>query len=181
MVTRKQWSKEKVKLAMKKPACLQAGFTRQFFDFCQGVPMLRMGDTDLAGCEVLIHFHGYDLFSVLPPEEEGAPFRLSGVFADSTGKVTLKIVENEWFASSETWDVEVVGPRITVREGDRNIALIVRADPPNVLVVERLNMNVGGNWITVQGGVFSITDRQGRTNSFTGGGIYGARTALAII
>lgn len=181
MVTRKQWSKQKVKLARENPACLKAGHARQFFDFCVGRPILKLGETELAGCEVFIHFQGYDLLSVLPPEEEGAPFRLSGVFTDSSGNIALRIKDNEWFASSSAWDVEVVGPRITIREGDRKISLVLRADPPNFLVVEKMNMYIGGSRLAVQEGVFSVTDRCGRTNTMTGGGIYGARVAFVFL
>ncbi|WP_155741826.1 hypothetical protein [Pseudomonas putida] len=180
MVTRKQWSKARVKLAMRSPASLQEGAVRQFFDFCEGTPALKMGETILYGCEVLIHFHGHDLFSVKPPEEEGSPFRLSGIFTDSAGNPTLEIIDNEWIASSSAWDIEVVGPRITIREGERNIALILKAEPPNLLVVEKLNMNLGGYKIAVSGDSFILQDRNGRTNTFVGGSISG-RTALAIL
>lgn len=180
MVTRKQWSKARVKLAMRSPKSLQEGATRQFFDFCEGNPVLKIGETILYGTETFIHFKGLDLLSVLPPEEEGGPFRLSGAFADSTGQVSLVIKENEWFASSSSWDVEVVGPRITIREGERNIALVLRVDPPNLLCIERLNMLIAGCRFTVKGGEFVYVDKNGNASSWVGGASCG-KTAIAFL
>lgn len=57
------------------------------------------------------------MISLLPPEEEGAPIRLSGMFSDVTGATTLKIVDNEFYAGDENWDVEIVGPRIRLLRG----------------------------------------------------------------
>lgn len=180
MVTRKQWSKARVKLAMRSPASLQVGAARQFFDFCEGMPVLKLGDNALFGCEVLIHFHGYDLFTIKPPEEPGAPFRLSGLFTDSEGKVTLEIIDNEWLAHSSSWDVEVVGPRITIREGEKNIALVLKSEPPSYLVVEKLNMNLDGYRISVSGNELRLQNRRGGVNIIKGCAISG-RTALAIM
>lgn len=181
MVTRKQWSKARVKLAMRSPKCLQDGATRQFFDFCEGPPVLKMGETVLYGAETFIHFKGLDLLSVLPPEEDGGPFRISGVFSDSTGQVSLVIEENEWSASSSLWDVEVVGPRITIREGERNITLVLRVDPPNLLCVERLNMYIGGCWFVVNGSEFIYTDHNGKSSAWIGGASWGGKAAIAFL
>lgn len=71
------------------------------------------------------------------------PFLFSGTFSDSEGEVSLRIVDNEWIVGADVWDLVVEGPRITIREALRKVHLVLRVDPPNELVVERLNMAVG--------------------------------------
>ena len=87
---------------------------------------------------------GDAIFSVLPPEEVGSPFRLSGFFADDTGAITLKIEENQWIAGADNWDVEWVGKTVTIRKGHGDIVLVMTTIPPNKLIVEKLNMLVNG-------------------------------------
>lgn len=143
-VTTKQWSKARVKLAMRSPKCKQVGYANEFFDFCDGHPHLTFGGLKAIGCSIPIEVQGYPLFSIEAPEEEGEPFRLSGHFTDANGDVSLVIKDNEWMAGSELWDVEVIGSRITIREGVGRIHLVLRADPPYGLTVEKVDMWLGG-------------------------------------
>ena len=160
-VTTKQWSKARVKLAMRSPKCKQIGFSNEFFDFCNGHPYLKFGGVKMVGCDIPVQVQGYSLFSVEPPEFEGEPFRLSGHFTDANGDVTLVIRDNEWMASSDSWDVEVVGPCITVREGLRKIHLVLRADPPYGLNVEKVDMLLGGYRFMAHGDDLEIQTSQG--------------------
>jgi hypothetical protein len=166
-VTTKMWSKARVKLAMKQPKCKQVGYTRDFFDLCGGHPSLQFGGVLLSNCPTPIEVGGHPLFSVKPPEEEGGPFRLSGLFTDSYGMVSLQIEDNEWRASSKAWDVEVKGPRITIREGKGDIHLVLRADPPQCLVVERLNMSIAGMRFEADGDFLRVHTPNGGTMDFT--------------
>lgn len=142
-VTSRQWSKARVKLAMRSPRCLQDGFTRDYFDFSDQFPALRFGGMLLRNCPTPIQVHGYPLFSIKPSEDPLMPFLFSGTFSDSEGEVSLRIVDNEWIVGADVWDLVVEGPRITIREALRKVHLVLRVDPPNELVVERLNMAVG--------------------------------------
>jgi hypothetical protein len=166
-VTRGFWSKEKIKKAMQQPLCRQQGFTKEVFDFCEGYPSLQFGGVLLSNCPIPIQVGGQPLFKIEKPEQEGSPFRLSGIFCDSNGKVTLRIIENEWIASTNNWDVEVSGGTIIVREAYRKIHLKLTIEPPQKLIVERLDMslnNLGfeanGDFLRVRfpgGGVSEIT------------------------
>lgn len=143
-VTTKQWSKARVKLAMKSPKCKQSGYANEFFDFCEGHPHLKFGGFKVVDCTIPIEVQGYPLFSIEPPEVKGEPFRLSGHFTDANGFVSLVIKDNEWMADARAWDVEVVGGRITIREGIGKVHLVLKADPPFGLIVEKVDMFLGG-------------------------------------
>ena len=100
---------------------------------------------------------GVDLLSFKPPEEPGSPFLLSGLLSDVTRATTLRIVDNEWFAGDENWDVEVVGPVITIRRGLGDIALKIRVMPPHALVIERIDMQCEGYFIKGEGDVLKLS------------------------
>lgn len=150
-VTTKQWSKARVKLAMRSPKCLQVGFTRDYFDFSDQFPALRFGGMLLRNCPTPIQIHGYPLFSIKPSEDPLVPFLFSGTFTDSQGEVSLRIVDNEWMVGADVWDLVVEGPRIMIREAHRKVHLVLRVDPPNELVVERLDMALGAYRLEANG------------------------------
>jgi hypothetical protein len=63
-----------------------------------------------------IRICGDEVFSISGPADLGQPFLLNARFFDQNGQPILDIVENEWRSSSENWDVEVVGPRISIAD-----------------------------------------------------------------
>ena len=176
-ITRKIWSKEKVKKAMADPFCKRQGFSNDFFDFCDRSPVLKFGGVSLKKCPVPIMVGDVPLFKVEKPEATGAPFRLSGTFVDSNGNQSFSIVKNEWMASASNWDVETVGRAITVREGPGNIHLRLVVDLPNTLIVDRLKMSLDGYRFEANSEMLTVTLRDGTSVSFTGLISDGARTA----
>jgi hypothetical protein len=50
------------------------------------------------------------------------------VFTGDLGCTLLHLVENEWVRSLHNWDIEIVGQRLTVRRGRRDISLQLRLD-----------------------------------------------------
>ncbi len=166
-VTTGMWSKSRVKLAMRNPKCLEVGYSREFFDSFQNHPALRFGGVLLKNCQTPIQVGGYPLISIKPPEGPGAPFLFSGTFTDSKGEVTLVIEDNEWKAYTRSWDVQVLGPRITIREGHRKIHLVLKANPPDELVVERLSMLLAGMKFEANGDLLRVTMPNGVQNDFT--------------
>lgn len=166
-VTTKQWSKARVLLAMKSPKCLQIGYTREFWDFCEGFPELHFGGMILKNCPVPIQVQGYPVFSIRRPEIEGEPFLISGTFTDSMGKVSLEVKDNEWIARSDHWDVQVVGPRISIREARGIVKLVLRVDPPHALIVEKLDMRLGQWVFLADGDILSINSLQGGRMQFS--------------
>ncbi|WP_241152099.1 hypothetical protein [Pseudomonas viridiflava] len=80
----------------------------------------------------------------------------------------MKIVNNEFYAGDDNWDVETVGTQIKLRRGPGDIALQIRVSPPHAITVEKINMEFEGwflkgneeilsfsqdgkNWSTLQG------------------------------
>ncbi|MDN3685568.1 hypothetical protein QW180_26425 [Vibrio sinaloensis] len=92
--------------------------------------------------ESLIQIDGESIFFYQKkPECEGAPFRINAYLADRDGaEVLKKITDNEWVTSTSNWDVEVVGPKITIRKALGDITLVLRTEAPHSLIVERLEM-----------------------------------------
>jgi len=161
------WSKEKVLEAMKSPLCKTKGFSKEVFDLGNAHPILQFCGVLLYNCSIPILVHGTPLFQIEKPEEDGSPFLLSGFFSDSKGNVSLKIVSNEWQASSNNWDVEVSGSAITIREAKGDIHLKLVVEPPHKIIVERLNMFLDGMTFQANGNELRVIDSQGNTMNLT--------------
>ncbi len=142
-VTSNFWSKQKVKDAMLKPESLQKGFAGHGFDFGGSSPVINIGGLTFSNCNQIIRVFSRDILRVDPPEAEGGAYRVSAVFFDDEGKGTVTIKENEWIASSSSWDVEVGGGSITVRNKPRNIVMRLNSNPPYGFSIDRLKMNIG--------------------------------------
>jgi hypothetical protein len=138
--TKGMLSRETMAAAAKNPKCKQTGFSRDVFDIGNQHPEIVLGSLTCVNVRCLLRIHGEELLSILPPEFEHGPFRLSAKMANAQGEVVFEIHENEWRIRSDNWDAEQRGPRLIIRNGPRDIALSVRSEPPTRLVVERLNM-----------------------------------------
>ena len=141
-VTRKWWSKDRVKAALASPKCKELGFSWGDFDFGERHPDFRLGGLRLINCPVPLRVIDTDVIRLKEPEQQSAPFRLSATFADSTGKVAFRITDNEWQAYSGAWDMEFTAGRININESYGEQCLILKAEPPNGIAVEKLNMLV---------------------------------------
>lgn len=138
--TRGLLSRETVAKAAASPKAKEVGFSHGPFDLGSDVPEVVLGNIAIRNTPVLIRVDGDELLSVRAPEVEGGPFRLSAYLTDGRGRLQLAIVDNEWQSPTSNWDVSLVGQRITIRSGVRDIALVLRSDPPNRLIVERLKL-----------------------------------------
>ena len=96
----------------------------------------------------VLRYHGEDIIKVFPGDHE-TPGAISALFTDDSGVAVLRLTENIWEGSTSNWDIEVVGPRITVRNRAGSIPLRLRLDPPGVIVVERLDMRIGDSHLLV--------------------------------
>ncbi len=164
LVTKGLLSKETIKQRANHPKCLESGFSFGPFDVGSGVVEIMLGTILARDAKVLIRICGDDVFSIMPSMGTGRPFRINAFFCDSSGTSILSIVENEWRAQSTNWDVEVVGARISIRNGLRRFALVLRAQPPHRLVVERMNMAHKGIEMTCrEGDAFAVTNSRGTT------------------
>jgi hypothetical protein len=142
------WSKEKVKRALENPIGLSKGFSYGDFDIGFEHPEIVLGDIRIANTYNIIEAFGKDLLKIESPEEIRTPFRISAFIYDECGKEIFKIVQNEWQSPSYNWDIEIIGAKITIRHAPKQIILVIRAEPPNRLIFERLNMFYKGGRIT---------------------------------
>lgn len=155
-----------IKEANENPKCLQDGFSRgPFYIGKHESPTIVLGTLTFINTPTLIEAQEEPLLKIEPPEEtEGGPFRLSGAFYDKSGDEIFRIVQNEWRGPVSNWDIEVEGTKITVRRAKRKIALKLRANPPNKLTIERLDMYYKGfQIISKEGQDIRVVDQNGST------------------
>lgn len=87
----------------------------------------------------LLVYHGQELFRV-EPGVNGTPGSISALFFDDLGNPIFRLIENEWVGEPTNWDIEVVGPRLRVRNPNGRVVLALRLEPPGTVVVECLDM-----------------------------------------
>jgi len=133
-------SKETIKLKANNPKCLEQGFSFGPFDLGLTSPEIIFGTLKGKNIGTLIRVYGDEILSIAPPEQEGAPFLINAFLCDREGNVIFAIKNNEWVTPTSNWDVEVVGPRITIRKKLGDILLCLRSEPPHRLIIERLDM-----------------------------------------
>lgn len=112
-VTRRQYSKDKVIQAMQSPKALENGIVSDFFCFSDEFPAIQFGGVKMSECNIPIMVGGESLFEFTLNDGH---FSLTGKFYDSKGNLSLEIIDNEWVCSTKIWDLEIIGPRIIIRE-----------------------------------------------------------------
>ena len=166
-VTKEIWSKEKIKRALASPKCLEKGFSFGAFDIGYEHPQIVLGSTTIIDTYNLIEVFGESLLKIEPPEEIGSPFRISASFYDQFGNKIFRIVQNEWQSYANNWDVEITGARITIRHAPKQIIFVLRVEPPNRLIFEKLNMFYrGGRISATEGGELTISSPDGCSLGF---------------
>ncbi|MFZ6686621.1 hypothetical protein ACO0K0_02600 [Undibacterium sp. SXout11W] len=163
------------------PKCKQQGYSSELFDFGLESMTVNFAGVSFTDCTHLIVVNGSPILSVKPPAETGQPFRLSGQFTDSKGRVTLKIQDNEFSVGSNNWDVDCEGPRITIRRGLGDISLVLKMNPPNELIIERLEMQSQGVFFRGNLDVLEISMDGGKHwSSWSSCSIKGCYTGISI-
>jgi hypothetical protein len=56
----------------------------------------------------------------------------------------FQIEQNEWIGTLDNWDIECIGPVVTIRRGLRRIVLQIRCMPPDGLAIEALDTFYNG-------------------------------------
>jgi hypothetical protein len=168
-VTKGLLSKATVFAAKKKPKAKEAGFAFEAFDVGSTPPTVRFGPMSAKSCNSIITVNDKRVFWVSEPEVSGGPFRLGAVLRNDLGQEILAIEDNVWTARSENWDLEIVGRIMTLRNGPKNIALSIKTNPPNEIIVIRMDMSVDG---------YRMTCDQNKFEFWTPSGIHHSSTAL---
>jgi hypothetical protein len=143
-LTRGRLSEETLIKAAYNPKCLEEGYSHHTFDIGEEAPVVIFGHATFIRTPIILEVFGTPLFQVEAPETTNGPFRISALFFDKTGNRVGRIVRNEWQGLVRNWDIETVGKKITVRYAHKEIALVIRTEPPNKLIVEHLEMYFKG-------------------------------------
>jgi hypothetical protein len=143
-VTRKFWSKEKIRMHNNNPLCIKRGHAIDAFDISTVHPVIRMGPTTWIDTWTILEVMGEQVLVIRPPEESGEPYRLSGKLSDDSARDLLVIEDNEWRASSEQWDCEVEGRTLTIRRKLGTILLELEAMPGIGINIRRINLEFKG-------------------------------------
>ncbi|XPV68025.1 MAG: hypothetical protein ACNI25_12015 [Halarcobacter sp.] len=130
-------SLEKVIKANEKPKCLSDKFAHEYFDFSDNDLDISIAGTHYKNCKNLIQINEKPILSI-QKDENG--ILISGVFYNSLGKKSLKIINNKWDVYIDNWDIECIGNVILIREKLREISLKIKILPPSKLIIEKLNM-----------------------------------------
>ena len=175
-VTKGILSKETILKFKKEPKSLKVGYSKDWLDFhCNVNPHVKLGGSVLYDCTTILQIYGNSLFTIKPPEQKNTPFLLTASFFDTEGNTTLEIIDNEWRAFTDNWDVNVVGKRITIKNIAGDVVLCLKADPPGGIVIEYLSMLFMKRSIKITPDYFSID-----TNKFYGGNFYGGKNGIII-
>jgi hypothetical protein len=149
-VTRGVLSNDTVAKAARKPKCLEQGFSHFPLDVGEQFPLVLLGNSTFIGNPTIIRAFGNRLFAIDKPEEIGSPFRISAVFYDRNGIEACRLIENEWKGLASNWDITSKGNAITVHRAHGEIAHKMRTNPPDKLVIERLDLFYKGFRIVVK-------------------------------
>lgn len=160
-VSRGIWSKDRIWDARNNPWCGVHGGPHDAFDVGGSEVAVWLGPNRLSDVPIILRIMGTPLLGIDRPEVAGGPFRISGRFYDPAGSLLFSIDKNEWTGAVDVWDIECVGPRITIRQQHRTIALRLCAVPPHGIIVEQADFCFGGSRVYVDASVLRVTSPTG--------------------
>ncbi|MER6268322.1 hypothetical protein [Streptomyces sp900105755] len=91
-----------------------------------------------------------DGFPVIKFEQSNEHLLLSLRIYGRGGRRLLEIDENELVYSVDSWDIELVGTALTIRDGLRKILAEIKFDPPQGITISRGIFARGGHVIRVE-------------------------------
>lgn len=105
--------------------------------------IIKLGHITGINVKKFICVDGEALLS-LSKSEENEYCILNADFKDENGESLLKIVDNEWQSSLVNWDIECVGPKITIRKRKNKLSLVLNKKSDNFIEIERIKMKHRG-------------------------------------
>lgn len=149
-------SQKTVSKANDNPKCLQQEFSFGPFDIGTTHPEIVLGTLKCINVSIPLQVLGDPILKITPPSQLGEIFKISAILRDKNGSIILQIDENQWLTPTTNWDCIVEGQRITLRSDAGQIELILRCEPPNRIVVQKLKMIHLGNIISCEEGRYLI-------------------------
>ncbi len=165
--TRNLISVRRIREANAAPAAMTVRYAFSDVEGTPRRPFVKLAGMTLKNCQIPLEVRGFPVLAIQDAEVERGPYRLSATFFNSAGAPSLFIRRNEWQVFADSWDVEVVGPSITVRQGPGQIALRTEFVPGEGLLVTRLEMLCGGYRLSGNVDTLEVRDPGGVGHSFT--------------
>jgi hypothetical protein len=101
---------------------------------------VKFGKANFIGAGCLLRVNGQDILSITPPADGDSAPRLNGVFHDSAGKESLRIIDNTWEGVPDAWDIQTVGKGLVIKSYRGETSIDLEIESPSQLVVRELNM-----------------------------------------
>lgn len=141
-------SMETIQENVNQPYCRRQGYSSYRWDL-QFPMLVHFGNfiyyasSDKADHVILVVDNEYILRCCADPA--GGPMQLSATFRDKNNQVCLEIVNNEWKASTDNWDVKQVGRKLIIYEEKRQIGIELESAPPHDFIFTSLTTYFNGN------------------------------------
>jgi hypothetical protein len=159
-----------VDTANDRPVARQRGFAHEDLLFSQSDPRVSMGGTQFY-CRYPILIDRRVILGFDPPEELGAPLRLSARLFDGDGKLALEIVRNELRLLGDSSDVEIKADRIELKRAGK-LAVRLRHNSDHGLSIDYLDMLLEGHRFEVREGSVSVTASTGAKLQMAAGSVH---------
>ncbi|MBM9578175.1 HNH endonuclease [Leptospira sp. 201903070] len=162
-VTRKVWSKEKIKEDMKKPYSKIHKYAFGEFDFYKNLN-LELGNTAFVNCESVLRINNESIISIKANNsgDKSPPFLLSAKLWNSEKKKVIEIENNEWKAFTDVWDIEFKRKEketfMEIKSSENNLDLKIIFFPPNGIKIDYLEMSYLSYAIKISGNELFIKD-----------------------
>ncbi len=143
-VTKGILSKEEVTTAANDPFALRKGFSHHNnFSRLRRPVSVFLGPILFINPREVLRIDDELILSVADDLDEG-PLKLNGKIFDRNSDLILEIIDNEWRAFTENWDVEQKGNSIIMREKLRKISLTVCVQSSDILIFDNVHIYYHG-------------------------------------
>lgn len=160
-------TREQVIEANINPWCQKNSYSRDAFYLGNTSIPAQLGSS-LINARSILMYEDKVLLGFEPAEEVGSPIRLSACLTDINGEELFSVVNNEWRASSDRYDVNVVSQTLTIRAASGNILLRMSLGVSESIRVDRLRMSYCGFTIEAEHDTFQVRNPIGGTFRHSG-------------
>jgi hypothetical protein len=132
---------ENVIEANKNPFCINTKYLEgKFYLKKEGSPIIKFAGSTYTNLKSVINIGNTSILSISKSDNKYEPFLLSGIFYDTSSKMSLLINQNNWISNTNQWDIEKVGSGITIREAHSKVVLDIKINENKEIVIDRLQM-----------------------------------------
>lgn len=136
--TRGIYTKERIKKAAENPKCFENGFVFAPFLLSSATPVIHLGNSIFHGVETLLRINGEDIIKLI---QKSNSILMYFDFYDSKGKKLFWIKDETWYSNLNTWDIEITGEKIILKEVKSKTSLYIENDQKNNrLIIKEIKM-----------------------------------------